>query len=78
MSTSILTTTQHQTLLSSIVKTTIFTNFKLHPSSPPAINSTTSIHHSHFVTTNLHIKTQIIHCFNLKKSKSYRLKTVLM
>ena len=39
MSTSIMTTTQHQTLLSPIVLTTISTDFKLHPSSPPAINS---------------------------------------
>ena len=39
MSTSILMTSWHQTLLSPIVLTTIFTDFKLHPSSSPAINS---------------------------------------
>ena len=55
MLTSISTTTWHQTLLSPIVLTTILTNFKLHPSSPQAINSRLQVyilHHSHFVTTN--------------------------
>ena len=39
MLTSITTTTQRQTLLSPIVLTTIFTDFKLHPSLSPVINS---------------------------------------